>query len=273
MEESKIYIVATPIGNMEDITIRSLKVLKEVDTIYCEDTRNTIKLLKHYGISTPLISYHEHNEKSRSQEIIERVQMGEICAVVSDAGMPGISDPGQVLIQAAIENGVDIEVLPGPTAFATALVRSGFDNSTFKFMGFIPRKNKDKIDFYEKIKNADSTVIIYESVHRIIDSLKELKDVLGKRRICLCRELTKIYESVYIGQVSEVLKALESDFVKGEFVIVIEKNSESVCEDIDIKAELIKLIDRGMSKKDAVSQIASSYNIKKNLVYKESLEI
>lgn len=273
MEKSKIYIVATPIGNMEDITLRALRILKEVDVIYCEDTRNTIKLLKHYEINTPLVSYHEHNEKARASEIIEKVEKGEVCAVVSDAGMPGISDPGQVIIEKAIENNIDIEVLPGATAFATAMVRSGFDNSSFQFLGFIPRKNKEKEAFYKRIEEAESTLIVYESVHRIEKSLVDLKDILKDRRICVCRELTKIYESVYIGKVSDVIDDLKKDVLKGEFVIVIEKRKEKDICDIDIKEELIKLVSEGASKKEAVAILSDRYKLKKNLVYKKSLEI
>ena len=168
LQKSKIYVVPTPIGNLKDMTLRSLDVLKNVDVIYCEDTRNTSKLLNYYDIKTPLVSYHKHNEQSRSEEIIDKILLEHInCAVVSDAGMPSISDPGQILLEKAIDRNVDIEVLPGASAAITALVRSGFDSLQFAFLGFVPRKNSDKNKFYDQIKNATMTTIIYESVHRV----------------------------------------------------------------------------------------------------------
>ena len=250
LKKSKIYVVPTPIGNLADITLRSLDVLKNVDVIYCEDTRNTSKLLNYYDIKTPLVSYHKHNEQSRSEEIIDKILLENInCAVVSDAGMPSISDPGQILLEKAIDRDVDIEVLPGASAAITSLVRSGFDSLQFAFLGFVPRKNSDKNKFYEQIKNATMTTIIYESVHRIEATVEELSEFLGDRKICVLRELTKIYESVMKGTCAE-------------------DN-----EDIDVKEKLTELINDGMSKKQAVKIVSDVYGLKKNDVYKESLEL
>ncbi|MDU3124641.1 MAG: 16S rRNA (cytidine(1402)-2'-O)-methyltransferase, partial [Finegoldia magna] len=224
LQKSKIYVVPTPIGNLADITLRSLDVLKNVDVIYCEDTRNTSKLLNYYDIKTPLVSYHKHNEQSRSEEIIDKILLENInCAVVSDAGMPSISDPGQILLEKAIDRDVDIEVLPGASAAITALVRSGFDSLQFAFLGFVPRKNSEKNKFYDQIKNATMTTIIYESVHRIEATVQELSEFLGDRKICVLRELTKIHESVMKGTCAEVIEMLKNETVKGEFVIVIDK--------------------------------------------------
>lgn len=273
LKKSKIYVVPTPIGNLADITLRSLDVLKNVDVIYCEDTRNTSKLLNYYDIKTPLVSYHKHNEQSRSEEIIDKILLENInCAVVSDAGMPSISDPGQILLEKAIDRDVDIEVLPGASAAITALVRSGFDSLQFAFLGFVPRKNADKNKFYDQIKNATMTTIIYESVHRVEATVQELSEFLGDRKICVLRELTKIHESVMKGTCAEVIEMLKNEIVKGEFVIVIDKLIEED-EDIDVKEKLTELINDGMSKKQAVKIVSDVYCLKKNDVYKESLEL
>ena len=273
LQKSKIYVVPTPIGNLADMTLRSLDVLKNVDVIYCEDTRNTSKLLNYYDIKTPLVSYHKHNEQSRSEEIIDKILLENInCAVVSDAGMPSISDPGQILLEKAIDRDVDIEVLPGASAAITALVRSGFDSLQFAFLGFVPRKNADKNKFYEQIKNATMTTIIYESVHRIEATVQELSEFLEDRKICVLRELTKIHESVMKGTCAEVIEMLKNETVKGEFVIVIDKLIEED-EDIDVKEKLTELINDGMSKKQAVKIVSDVYGLKKNDVYKESLEL
>ena len=273
LQKSKIYVVPTPIGNLADMTLRSLDVLKNVDVIYCEDTRNTSKLLNYYDIKTPLVSYHKHNEQSRSEEIIDKILLENInCAVVSDAGMPSISDPGQILLEKAIDRDVDIEVLPGASAAITALVRSGFDSLQFAFLGFVPRKNADKNKFYDQIKNATMTTIIYESVHRVEATVQELSEFLGDRKICVLRELTKIHESVMKGTCAEVIEMLKNEIVKGEFVIVIDKLIEED-EDIDVKEKLTELINDGMSKKQAVKIVSDVYGLKKNDVYKESLEL
>ena len=273
LQKSKIYVVPTPIGNLADMTLRSLDVLKNVDVIYCEDTRNTSKLLNYYDIKTPLVSYHKHNEQSRSEEIIDKILLENInCAVVSDAGMPSISDPGQILLEKAIDRDVDIEVLPGASAAITALVRSGFDSLQFAFLGFVPRKNADKNKFYDQIKNATMTTIIYESVHRVEATVQELSEFLGDRKICVLRELTKIHESVMKGTCAEVIEMLKNEIVKGEFVIVIDKLIEDN-EDIDVKEKLTELINDGMSKKQAVKIVSDVYGLKKNDVYKESLEL
>lgn len=273
LQKSKIYVVPTPIGNLADMTLRSLDVLKNVDMIYCEDTRNTSKLLNYYDIKTPLVSYHKHNEQSRSEEIIGKILLENInCAIVSDAGMPSISDPGQILLEKAIDRGVDIEVLPGASAAITALVRSGFDSLQFAFLGFVPRKNSEKNKFYDQIKNATMTTIIYESVHRVESTVEELSDFLGDRKICVLRELTKIHESVMKGTCAEVIEMLKNETVKGEFVIVIDKLIEDN-EDIDVKEKLTELINYGISKKQAVKIVSDMYGLKKNDVYKESLEL
>ena len=267
-----LYLVPTPIGNLQDMTFRSVQILKEVDLICAEDTRNTGLLLKHFEIETKQYSFHEHNAYEKIPDLLERLKSGLSLAQVSDAGMPSISDPGQILLEKAIDRDIDIEVLPGASAAITALVRSGFDSLQFAFLGFVPRKNADKNKFYEQIKNATMTTIIYESVHRVEATVEELSEFLGDRKICVLRELTKIHESVMKGTCAEVIEMLKNETVKGEFVIVIDKLIEEN-EEIDVKEKLTELINDGISKKQAVKIVSDMYGLKKNDVYKESLEL
>ncbi|HHX70571.1 MAG: 16S rRNA (cytidine(1402)-2'-O)-methyltransferase [Miniphocaeibacter sp.] len=271
--DNKLYIVPTPIGNLKDITLRALEVLKEVDIIYCEDTRNTIKLLNHYNIKNDLKSYHEHNEKLRTEEIANEIHDGLSIAIVSDAGMPGISDPGHTIIKYFIENNLDYEVLPGATASITALVSSGLDNDKFAFLGFVPREKKNIKDFYEKLDNLYMTSIIYESVHRIKSTLKKLAELYPNRKVVVCRELTKIYEEKISGTCNEVYNIFQNkDNIKGEFVIVLDK-AEIKEELLDIRELLLKEINNGLSKKESVKVVVSKYGLNKNEVYKISLEL
>ncbi|WP_300410402.1 16S rRNA (cytidine(1402)-2'-O)-methyltransferase [Lagierella sp.] len=272
MMESKLYIIPTPIGNLKDITLRALEVLKESDVIYCEDSRNTIKLLNHYNIKGNLISYHEHNENSRIDEILENLRENKVLSLVSDAGMPGISDPGHVIIKKLIEEKMPFEVLPGPSATITALVLSGLDNEKFSFLGFFPRKNKDRNEFLEDLKNRPETVIIYESVHRIVDTLKNLSSNFPNRQVAVIREMTKIYEEVIRGSLQEVYDIYrEKENVKGEFVIVLD--SYEVEEKLDIKKLLEIELEKGLTKKSAISEVSKKYGLRKNEVYQISLEI
>lgn len=272
--EGKLYICATPIGNLEDITLRALKILKEVDFIAAEDTRHTIKLLNHYDIKNNLISYHGHNEKRRSSQIIEKLISGESCALVSDAGMPGISDPGAVIIKEAILNNVEVVVLPGATAFVSALVMSGFETDRFVFEGFLPHKRGDKISALEKIYNENRTIVFYESPHRLIDTLKAMIAVFGSRQLSVSREITKKFEETVRGDLGEVLDYFEGKEIKGEFVLVVKGNEAPIKEvSIDIDKYLIELLDAGMTKKDAVNYLVKTYRLNKNDVYKKSLEI
>ncbi|PKM70527.1 MAG: 16S rRNA (cytidine(1402)-2'-O)-methyltransferase [Firmicutes bacterium HGW-Firmicutes-18] len=272
--DGKLYVCATPIGNLEDITLRVLKILKEVNFIAAEDTRHTIKLLNHYEIKNRLISYHEHNEKKRSGEIIEKLLSGESCALVSDAGMPGISDPGAIIIKEAIENNIEIIVLPGATAFVPALVMSGFDTDKFVFEGFLPNKKGDKHKALEKLIYEARTIIFYESPHRLTDTLKAMIKVLGKRQISVSREITKKFEETVRGDLEEVLEYFESKEIKGEFVLVVKGSEESLPElSVDVDKALRELISEGMTKKDAVNHLVKTYKLNKNDVYQKSLEI
>ena len=193
MEYGKVYLVPTPIGNLKDITLRALEVLENVDEIAAEDTRQTLKLLNHFNIKKPLFSYHQHNEQGKSDEIVSKLELGKNIAIVTDAGTPGISDPGSVVVRKCIENNIAFEVLPGATAITTALVYSGLDTTKFIFRGFIPRETKERKILKEEIKDKKETLIFYESPHRLIESLAYLEEALGNRNIAVCRELTKLH--------------------------------------------------------------------------------
>src|SRR3989344_1002473 len=216
-----LYIVATPIGNLSDITFRAIDVLKFVDLILCEDTRQTKKLLDHYAISKPLVSYHQHSKIEKIDYIIGELKSGKSLALVSDAGTPGISDPGNMLVEAVLKEGIQIVPIPGPSAVVTALSASGFPTDTFIFYGFMPHK-KGKETLLKQIATSDKVVVIYESVHRIIKTLEKLKNFLEpERQIMVCRELTKKFETIYRGTVDEVLEKLKQDKVLGEFVVIV----------------------------------------------------
>ncbi|MEQ8156966.1 MAG: 16S rRNA (cytidine(1402)-2'-O)-methyltransferase [Clostridiaceae bacterium] len=278
---SKLYVVPTPIGNLKDITLRALETLQSVDCIAAEDTRQTIKLLNHYNIKKPLISYHQHNELGKSKELIDRIRNGQNIALVSDAGSPGISDPGSVLIKRCIEEGIDFEVLPGATAIITALVASGCDTSKFAFRGFLPRESKEKKQLVEEVKNYKDTLIFYEAPHRLLDTLRFLRESFGNRNISVCKELTKMYETFVRGTLEEVIEHFSKITVKGEFVIVLEgksieeinEESRAKWETLSIEEHIIKYIDEGFSKKEAVKKVAKDRGLSKSEVYKAGLEI
>ena len=222
-----IYVVPTPIGNLEDITFRSLKILKEATIIAAEDTRNTRNLLNHFDIHTPLLSYHEHNKDAREAQLMERLEKGDKIALVSDAGMPAISDPGYELVQAAINADQAVVVLPGANAALCALVGSGLPTDEFIFYGFLPRKKKDKALELTRLKSLPSTMIFYESPHRLKDTLQVFYDQLGERNAVIARELTKRFEEYVRGTISELLAWAENHELKGEFCLVLEGNHES----------------------------------------------
>lgn len=276
-----IYLVPTPIGNLGDITLRALETLKKVDIVAAEDTRQSLKLLNHFEIKKPLISYHMHNEQGKGEELIERAKRGEDIAVVSDAGTPGVSDPGEVIVRKCIEYGIKFEVLPGATAFTTALVYSGLDTSKFMFKGFYPRENKDRKTFLNDIESRTETIIVYESPYRIIDALTSMLEGIGNRKVAVCRELTKLHESIYRGTFEEAISFFTENTPRGEFVIVIEgkskeaieKEEKSKWEHMNIEEHIISYIETGESKKDAIKLVAKERGIAKSEVYKYSLNI
>lgn len=274
MEKGKLYICPTPIGNLEDITIRTLRVLEEVDLIAAEDTRHSLKLLNHYEIKKPLTSYHEHNEREKGQELIHKLLKGTNIAQISDAGMPGISDPGEKLIRLAIENGIEVISLPGATALITALVSSGLDTRRFTFEGFLSSKKKERLDRLKILEEEDKTLVIYESPHRLKATLKDMLNTLGNRRIAVVRELTKVYEEILRSDIIDSIHHFDETVPKGEFVLVVEGKKEEVLgKDIDIEAELKRFIQEGYTKKASVKIVSEKYDLPKNEVYRKSLDI
>ncbi|MBU5427991.1 16S rRNA (cytidine(1402)-2'-O)-methyltransferase [Tissierella pigra] len=274
MESGKLYICPTPIGNLEDITFRTINILQEVDVIAAEDTRHTIKLLNHYDIKKPLTSYHEHNIKEKGITLIEKLKNGTNIALVSDAGMPGISDPGEVLVRQAIEEGIEVIVLPGATASITALVVSGLSTHKFTFEGFLSSKKNERVQELKKIKEYKYTTIIYESPHRILNLLEDMLSILGERKVSISRELTKKYEETFRGTIEEALEYFKASNIRGEFVLVLEGNKEEEAEkELDIESILKKYIEEGMTKKEAVKKVAHEYGVAKNEVYRISVKI
>lgn len=227
--EGTLYIVATPIGNLDDITLRAIKVLKEVDLIAAEDTRHTLKLLNHLEISKTLISYHRHNEEDRQDIIIEKLKDGKNVAIVSDAGTPGICDPGEVIIKKCIEENIKIIPIPGACAFVNALICSGLDTTEFEFLGFLPLNKNNRKEKLEQIKKSSKTLILYEAPHKLKETLKNLKDIIENRKIVLARELTKIHEEFIRKDIDELIEI--ADDLKGEIVLIIEKNNNIIDEE------------------------------------------
>lgn len=269
---SLLYICPTPIGNLEDITIRTLNTLKSVDLIACEDTRTSLKLLNNYDIKKKLISYHKFNFEERIPKLLGLLKNGEEIALISDAGMPGISDPGCELIRSCIEENIDFLVLPGASASVTALVYSGLDNESFTFVGFLPEKKSGRRKKLEELKNYRETLIFYEAPHRVKDMLLDLYESFGDRKISICREMTKLHEEIIRGNLSEIIDNIDDLKVKGEFVIVVQKKEE-IKPEIDIKAELLKLTVEGVSKSKAVKIVSEKFDLKKNEVYKASIDL
>ncbi len=267
-----LYIVPTPIGNLEDITLRAIRILKEVDLIACEDTRTSKKLLKHYDITTPTVSYHKFNESKRSQELIAKLKEGLNIALISDAGTPGISDPASYLIKEAIHNNMIFDVLPGATATIPALILSGLNTDTFTYCGFLPEKNKDKIALFNQIKLSPQTLIFYVSPHSLEKSLKDFFDNLGDRRIAIVREISKLYQSVYRGFLSYYITGFDEITLKGEFVVVIEGFQESMPDDDQILEEAKELHFEGVSLSQIAKDMSKKWGLKKNKLYQLFLD-
>ena len=271
-----LYLVATPIGNLDDITLRAIKVLQDVDIIAAEDTRHSLKLLNHLNISKPLISYHRHNEEIKSDLLINNLLEGKNIAIISDAGTPVISDPGQEIVKVAIENNIKVTPIPGACALITALISSGLDASEFTFIGFLPLNKKNRKEKLEQIQNSTNTTILYEAPHKLLSTLQDLNNFLENRKIVLARELTKIHEEFISGTCDELLKKLENP--KGEFVIIIEKNENIQNNNLDFLNALSLeehynfYINQGLSKNEAIKKIAKDKNVNKNEIYKKFVE-
>ena len=285
MNENKVtgilYVCGTPIGNLEDITLRALKILKEVNLIAAEDTRHTLKLLNHYQINTKVTSYYEYNKFKKAPYLVEILKNGQDIALVSDAGMPGISDPGYVLIDLALKNNIKIIPVPGVSALITALVVSGLPTDKFVFEGFLPRKIKERKRYFKSIENEERTIIFYETPHRLKKALKDMLEILGDRKVVIARELTKMYEEIIRGELSQVLSEIDSKEIKGEITLIVQggiKKKESGIIDF-LKDECImqeylkKLKNQGYSNREIIKIAQEKLNIPKNLIYKKILEM
>jgi len=277
----KLYLVPTPIGNLKDITLRALEVLQSVDIIAAEDTRQSLKLLNHFNIRKTLISYHQHNEQGKSENIINQVKEGKNIAIISDAGSPGISDPGSVIVSKCIEQNIAFEVLPGATAITTALVYSGLDTTKFIFRGFLPRENKERKPIIDDLINRSETLIFYEAPHRLLNTLEFLYENIGNRKISMCRELTKLYEEIIRLTLEEAIEYYKQQSPRGEYVLVIEgKSKEAIDKDekakwdmLTIEEHIKRYMDEGLNKKDATKKVAKDRGISKSEIYKHSLNI
>ncbi|MGP1611843.1 MAG: 16S rRNA (cytidine(1402)-2'-O)-methyltransferase [Catonella sp.] len=272
----KLYLCATPIGNLEDITFRVVRTLKEVDVIAAEDTRNSIKLLNHFEIKTPLTSYHEFNKYDKAKVLVARMLNGENIALITDAGTPGISDPGEELVRQCYEAGIEVTSLPGAVACVTALTLSGLSTRRFAFEAFLPTDKKEKSAILEELKTETRTLIIYEAPHRLKKTISELLSALGNRRLTVVKELTKLHENVFLTTLEDALAYYGENEPRGEFVLVIEgkkmedikKEKEESFKEMDINEHMKIYLDKGMDKKEAMKAVALDRGIPKREVYK-----
>lgn len=276
-QKGTLYLCATPIGNLEDITYRTVRCLREADLIAAEDTRHTKQLLSAYEIDTPLTSYHEHNKAEKGPLLIQKLQEGTMLALVSDAGMPAICDPGSDLVRLAIEAGIPVVPLPGPNAGLTGLIASGMDTTRFTFIGFLPKTQKHRLPVLERIKQYEGTLIFYEAPHRIQHVLTEIMAVLGDRQAALCRELTKKYEQYMRGTLSQLQHELAAQGTRGEFVILVAgaepENPAAADGNVDYASLVQELMDQGVDKKEAVRMVARRCGVPKRSVYQAALTL
>ena len=269
-KKGTLFIVATPIGNLEDITIRAVKILGDVDLIAAEDTRHTLKLLNHLKISKPLISYHRHNEEIKTDILIKELESGKDIALVSDAGTPGISDPGEEIIRKCIEKNIKIIPIPGACAMINALICSGLSTKEFEFLGFLPLNKKLREIKLNEIKNATKTIILYEAPHKLLKTLQDLKEILDNRKIVLARELTKIHEEFIREDIDLLIETSKN--IKGEIVLVIEENrneDENDFTKLSIEEQYDFYKEQGLEKKEIIKKIAKNKNVNKNEIYQK----
>lgn len=273
-DKVSLYLVATPIGNLSDISERALETLENADFIAAEDTRKTGVLLAHYSIKKPLVSYYEHNLRQRGEEIIARLEAGETCALVSDAGMPAVSDPGEQLVKQCYEHGLKVSAIPGPCAFVSAIAISGLSTKRFTFEGFLSTAKNSRRERLESVKTLEHTLIFYEAPHKLQGLLEDILQVLGDRRISLVREISKIYEQVMLTTVSEAIEYYKENEPKGEFVLVIEGSAEEKEEvsDETLEKEFFELVEGGMTRTFAAKTLARKYNLSKREIYERFKE-
>ncbi len=271
-QKGTLYVVATPIGNLEDITYRAVRVLKEADLIACEDTRHTAKLLQHYGIDKPTVSYHEHNEASRAEELVAKLEQGLNIAQVSDAGMPGISDPGYRVIKLAIERGIQVVPAPGASALIAALAASGLPTDSFEFHGFLPAKSGQRRTLLERLRETRNTVVAYEAPHRIVETMRDIVELLGPERpVVLARELTKVHEEFVRGSAAEVLARVQANEPKGEITLLLGRGEERVAATKqNIVARLAEIMrEQKLDENGALKVLAKEQGISKSEAYRE----
>ena len=276
----KLYLCATPIGNLEDITYRVIRTLKEVDIIGAEDTRNSIKLLNHFDIHTPMTSYHEYNKVDKARYLVGEIQKGKNVAIITDAGTPGISDPGEEICRQCVEAGIEVSSLPGPAACITALTMSGLSTRRFSFEAFLPRDKKERQIILEELKTETRTIVMYEAPHHLKDTLKELLKHLGNRKISLCREITKKYEENIYTTIEDAIKMYEVNDPRGEYVLVIEGRDREKDEiekqnnwmNMELTEHMNLYLEQGMDKKSAMKQVAKDRGVSKRDVYNELLK-
>lgn len=275
----KLYLCATPIGNLEDITYRVLRTLKEVDLIAAEDTRNSIKLLNHFEIKTPMTSYHEYNKIDKAYQLVDKMREGKNIALITDAGTPGISDPGEDLVRICYEEGIEVTSLPGPAACITALTMSGLPTRRFAFEAFLPRDKKERALVLEQLKNETRTIILYEAPHHLVKTLEELYGALGNRKIAVCRELTKRYEEKTLSTISDMLDWYKDNEPRGEYVLILEgKTFEEIAEEekktweaMTIEEHMEVYEGQGIDRKEAMKMVAKDRGISKRDVYQALL--
>ncbi len=278
--QGKLYLCATPIGNLEDITLRVLRVLKEVDLIAAEDTRNSIKLLNHFDIKTPMTSYHEYNKIEKAYQLVEKMQKGQSIALITDAGTPGISDPGEDLARICQESGIAVTSLPGAAACITALTMSGLPTRRFAFEAFLPREKKERACILSLLKQETRTIILYEAPHHLLKTLEELYEALGDRSITVCRELTKKYETVFASTLSGAVSHYGKEEPRGEFVLVIQgksfqeiqKEQQESWENLTLEEHMTHYESQGVSRKEAMKLVAKDRGVSKREVYAKLLE-
>ena len=277
--QGTLYLCATPIGNLEDMTFRAVRILREVDLIAAEDTRNSIKLLNHFDIHTPMTSYHEYNKFEKGRELTARLQEGKNIALITDAGMPGISDPGEELVKMCAEAGITVTALPGACACVTALTLSGLGTRRFAFEAFLPREKKEREAVLEELKTDTRTVVIYEAPHHLISTLKDLHFALGERKIAICRELTKRFETAFRTTLSEAAAWYETHEARGECVIVMEGRSRAELvreqqqswERLSVEEHMEHYLSQGMDRKNAMKQVAKDRGVGKREIYQQLL--
>lgn len=275
----KLYLCATPIGNLEDMTYRVVRTLQEVDLIAAEDTRNSIKLLNHFEIKTPMTSYHEYNKIEKGKRLVEKLQAGMNIALITDAGTPGISDPGEELVKMCYESGIEVTSLPGAAACITALTLSGLSTRRFAFEAFLPTDKKEKQEVLKELVNETRTMVLYEAPHRLIKTLKELYNTLGNRKITVCRELTKKHETAFATTLQEAISYYENNEPKGECVLVLEGKSRteireeeiSRWEEMSVEEHMEYYLSQGIEKKDAMKRVAKDRGVGKREIYQALL--